>query len=163
MKKKKSFSKIDYYLLLFEEFKDQLTLVLCINILISFVITHFQNLYKTIYFQNHFRYDWLDTSQFEISEYAQLIGYIFLGSFFLHLVTYKANQYWIFFINSSVLVILTLLNWFVFSTHDLMLALRKIYWPILLLFSGQIILIGIWLNEIYQLIKQKLIRNTEHT
>ena len=163
MKQKKSFSKIDYFLLLLEEYKDQMTLVLCVNILFDFIISHLGNEYKTIYFKNNLDTTFINATQFDMSMFLELLGYVFLASFFLHLVTYKANQYWIFLLNSTALVIISNLLYFSFTFDDMLIALKQFHWPLIMCMLGQFLLNCVWLNEIYQLIKRKIISNTAHT
>ena len=163
MKKKKSFSKTDYYLLLFEEYKDQFTLVLCINMIFDFIISHLGHLYKSIYFKNNFDTTFINATQFDMSMFLEVIGYIYLASFFLHLLTYKANKYWIFLLNSTILVIISNLLYLTFTFNDVLLTLKQFHWPLIMCIIGQFLLNCVWMNEMYQLIQQKIISNSEHT
>ena len=163
MSQKKTFSKFNYYLMLFENYKDRLTLVFCLNLMISFIISHLSNFYKSIYFKNNLNTTFINATQFDISMFLEIVGYVYFASFFLHLVTYKANKYCIFLLNSSVLFFISNFLYFSFTINDILFALKKFHWPLIMCILGQTFLNCVWLNEIYQLFKTKNIRLTPRT
>lgn len=54
MKKKKSLSKIDYYLMFIDNFKDQFTIVLSINLVLFFAINQLHQLFPQVFYKHDF-------------------------------------------------------------------------------------------------------------
>lgn len=79
MKNKKSYSKYDYYLMLLDEFKDQFTIVLILNLLVYIVYNQFNIFYSEVYLFSSFKDFFNQLSyQFSLTEFFTILGYIYL-------------------------------------------------------------------------------------
>jgi len=155
MKKKKSFSKVDYILLLLEEYKDQLTLVYCINVAIKYAISHLIVLFPSVYLRfkgTDYAHNYV---QYQFGDFNEQMGYMFVGALILHGISYKQNNKWIFLGISTILFILSNGFYFLFVFEDLFVLLERLFIPFIITLIGQFIFNMIWLNEIYQLIRKK--------
>jgi len=155
MKKKKSFSKVDYALMLFEEYKDQLTLAYGLNVAMKYAITHLIVLFPSVYL----RYKDTDYAhnyvQYQFADFNEQMGYMFVGALILHGISYKQNNKWIFLIISTILLLVSNGFYFLFVFEDLLVLLERLYLPFIVTLIGQFVFNMIWLNEMYQLIRKK--------
>lgn len=156
MKTKKSFSKLDYYLMFIDQFKDQFTLVLLLNLLLFFVANHWSYLVPEVYlFVSHKDIFNLFREQFVPTTFFEVLAYTYLGALFIHLGTYKLNKIWIFRLNALILTIVTTYFWTIPSFQSLIITLEK--WHPFLIFAliGQLFLYIIAGNEFFSLINNK--------
>ena len=147
MKRKKSFSKIDYLLLLLDDFKDQLTVILGFNIAIRVILIAISNLLDDAYLSVSYPNFFSNKTQYSITDIATQSGYIFFGCMLIHFYSYKHNKKWIFIINSSILFVLS--NWMLsmFSFNQMIQLVLDCHWPLILILTGQLFFNLIWLNH----------------
>ena len=141
--------------MLFEEYKDQLTLIYCINVAIKAAINYFADFFPSVYL----RFKGVDYMQnyvqYNFEHFNEQMGYMFVGALILHGISYKQNNKWIFLSISSILFLLSNGFYFLFVFEDLFVLLKQIYVPFIITLFGQLIFNFIYLNEIYQLIRKK--------
>lgn len=155
MKSKKSFSRLDYYLMFIDQFKDQFTLVLSLNLVLFFITNTLSHYSMEVYFFSQHRdiADQLST-QFSLKDFLEYLSYVFLGSFIIHLMTYKLNKIKIFRLNAFVLVLLTSYIWSIISVDSIIMLLKRFNLFFILAMIGQFILYVIVGNEFFQLFKK---------
>ena len=156
MNQKKSFSKITYYWMFIDQFKDQFTFILMFNLLLFFVANHWSHLVSEVYlFVNHKDVFNLFREQFVPTAFFEVLAYTYLGSLFLHLGTYKLNKIWIFRLNALLLIIVSTYFWTIPSLQSLKMVLERMHPYFILAIVGQIALYLIVGNEFFCLIKNK--------
>lgn len=158
MKKKKSFSRIDYYLMFVDQFKDQFTIVLSINLVMFFIINQLYDLYRQVFLQARF-IDQLElfTAQFDLKDFFEYLSFTYLGAFMIHLMSYKLNNLILFRINALLLVLSSSYFWSIISFENVLQLLESFYIFFILAMIGQFILYVIVGNEFFQVFK-KLIK-----
>ncbi|GGF01112.1 hypothetical protein SAMN05443634_105272 [Chishuiella changwenlii] len=157
MKKKKSLSKIDYYLMFIDNFKDQFTIVLSINLVLFFAINQLHQLFPQVFLQARFHdYFELFSYQFDLKEFFEVLSYTYLGSFIIHLMTYKLNKTIIFRLNALLLVIASSYLWSIIAVENIYYLLQHTHLLFILAIIGQFILYGIVGNEFFQFFKKTI-------
>jgi len=157
MKKKKSLSKIDYYLMFIDNFKDQFTIVLSINLVLFFAINQLHQLFPQVFLQARFHdYFELFSYQFDLKEFFEDLSYTYLGSFIIHLMTYKLNKTIIFRLNALLLVIASSYLWAIIAVENIYYLLQHTHLLFILAIIGQFILYGIVGNEFFQFFKKTI-------
>ncbi|WP_333663193.1 hypothetical protein [Chishuiella changwenlii] len=157
MKKKKSLSKIDYYLMFIDNFKDQFTIVLSINLVLFFAINQLHQLFPQVFLQARFHdYFELFSYQFDLKEFFEDLSYTYLGSFIIHLMTYKLNKTIIFRLNALLLVIASSYLWSIIAVENIYYLLQHTHLLFILAIIGQFILYGIVGNEFFQFFKKTI-------
>lgn len=156
MKTKKSLSKVDYYMMFIDQFKDQFTFVLMLNLVLFFVANHWSYLVPEVYlYVSHKDIFNLFREQFVPSAFFEVLAYTYLGSLFIHLGTYKLNKNWIFRLNALLLIVATTYFWTIPSGLSLVMVVEKKHPYFILSIVGQIALYLIAGNEFFSLIKNK--------
>lgn len=156
MKQKKSFSKLDYYLMLLDEFKDQYTLVIVLNFIIIYIAKHFQNAYQSIYVYSRFNDVFQVFSfQFDLEDFFEVLGYIYLASLGVHLGIYKKNKKWLFRLNAALTSLVLLYVWSLIRFDSLISILEKFHPLFILVMIGQLIFFIIAGKELIQLVNFK--------
>lgn len=157
MKKRKSFSKFDYFLMLFEDFKDQFTLVIILNLLLIFVSIQLDFLYNQFYLFSSFKDYFNEFSfQFSLNDFFKILGYIYLFATFVHFGIYKKNVKLLFYINSIILIIVTTYVWSIPTLDSVFLILEKGHIFFILALIAQFVVYMVIGNEFYNLIKKKI-------
>lgn len=156
MKTKKSLSKVDYYMMFIDQFKDQFTLILIFNLMVFFVANHWSYLVPEVYlYVSHKDFFNLFREQFVPSAFFEVLAYTYLGSLFIHLGTYKLNKNWIFRLNALLLIVVTTYFWTIPSKLSLVMVIEKMHSYFILAIVGQFALYLIVGIDFFHLIKNK--------
>lgn len=155
MKNKKSYSKYDYYLMLLDEFKDQFTIVLILNLLVYIVYNQFNIFYSEVYLFSSFKDFFNQLSyQFSLTEFFTILGYIYLFTGFVHFGVYKKNIKWLFLINALLLLIFSTYVWLIPTFDSIITIIKKGNIFFITSISTQIVSYIIVVNEFLQLFKK---------
>ncbi|RLZ11508.1 hypothetical protein [Faecalibacter macacae] len=157
MKKKKTFSRFDYYLMLLDEFKDQFTIVLLFNIAVFFLSNNLDSLYSQTYLYSSFN-DYFDefSVQFILNDFFKILGYIYFFAIFVHFGVYKKNIKWLFRLNAAILVLASTYVWCIPTFNSILLILEKGHLFFILSLFTQFLTYLVVGNEFYQLIKKRI-------
>lgn len=157
MKPKKTFSQLDYYWMLIDQFKDQLTVILVLNLLLFFVANHWSYLVSEVYlYASHKDIFKVFREQFVLNTFFETLAYTYLSALFVHLGTYKLNKMWIFRFNALSLVIVSTYFWTIPSVQSIGLILEKLHPFFIAVMVGQFMLYLIVGNEFFRVIKNKI-------
>ncbi len=140
-----------------DQFKDQFTIVLMLNLLLFFIANHWSYLFpEEFLFVNHKDIFGLFREQFVLNEFFEVLAYTFLGALFIHFGTYKMNKNWIFRSNAMLLIIISTYFWTIPSLQSIEIVLQKSHPYFIAAIIGQILLYLIVGNEFLSLIKNKI-------
>lgn len=157
MKKRDSFSKIDYYLMFLDEFKDQFTVVLLINLLNLIASNYLENFYSQTYLFASFKDYFNELSlQFNINDFFKILGYVYLFAIFVHVAVYKKNIKWIFRFNAIILILTSTYVWSIPTFKSVMLVLENFNLFFIISIVAQFFTYFVVGNEFYQFIKKRI-------
>ena len=140
-----------------DNFKDQFTIVLSINLVLFFAINQLHQLFPQVFLQARFHdYFELFSYQFDLKEFFEDLSYTYLGSFIIHLMTYKLNKTIIFRLNALLLVIASSYLWAIIAVENIYYLLQHTHLLFILAIIGQFILYGIVGNEFFQFFKKTI-------
>ncbi|WP_185655219.1 hypothetical protein [Empedobacter falsenii] len=141
MKSKKSISKFNYYSMFVDQFKDQLTIVLMLNLVLFFIANHWSYFVpEEFLFVSHKDIFGLFREQFVLNEFFEVLAYTFLCALFIHFGTYKMNKIWIFRLNALLLIIVSTYFWTIPSSQSAEIVLQKGHPYFIAAIIGQILL-----------------------
>lgn len=109
---KKKFSKIDYYLMLLEEYRDQLTLVILLNLTSLILVSKLRDYFRSSYLESRF-IDYFDflSSQNSLIDFCEALFYCYIGGLIIHLGASKIKKEWLINLNTVFLFISTSYFW----------------------------------------------------
>ncbi|MGV0924605.1 hypothetical protein [Empedobacter tilapiae] len=155
--KSKKISKLNYYSMFVDQFKDQLTIVLMLNLILFFIANHWSYVVPEVFlFVSHKDIFELFREQFVLNEFLEVLAYTFLGALFIHLGTYKMNKVWIFRLNALLLIIVSTYFWTIPLVQSAVIVLEKGHPFFIAAIIGQILLYLIVGNEFLSFIKNKI-------
>lgn len=159
MKEKKSFSKLDYYLFLLEDYKDRLTLAIVLNLIALFLGSKLNDYFVTVYLESNFQDIFnLLNHQSDLLRFYEALFYSYIISFIIQLAGSKLNKSWIIQLNGWLLFCSSTYYWSNISFDsilDVLEAKNYIFYFVLLF---QILFYIVFFNEIFKkrVIKSKI-------
>lgn len=111
-KKKQNFTKYDEFLFLFDEYRDQLTLVLVLNLIPIILTSKLDDYFRTVYLESRF-HDVFDilSLQNSLVEFCQALFYTYIGAIILHLAGSKIKLSWWYDLITFLLFVLSTYFW----------------------------------------------------
>jgi len=109
---KTKFSKLDYLLFIFDDYRDRLTLIIVLNLFFLFLGSKLNDYFSTIYFETNFKdiFKFL-SHQNELIHLYEALFYCYIIGFILQIVGSKLNKKWIFKLNGWFIFISTMYYW----------------------------------------------------
>lgn len=110
--KKQKFTKYDELLLLFEDYRDQFTLVVVLNLIPIILTSKLDDYFKTIYLESRFQDIFNILSlQNSLVDFCQVLFYTYIGALLLHLAGTKIKVNWWYDLNTILLFIISTYFW----------------------------------------------------
>lgn len=91
-----------------------------------------------------------------MKDFFEALSYTYLGSFIIHLMTYKLNSLIIFRLNALLLVVASSYLWSIIAVENIVYLLEHTHLLFILAMVGQFILYVIVGNEFYQFFKKMI-------
>ena len=127
--KSQKFTKVDEILMMLEEYRDQLTLVIVLNLLPIILTSKLDNYFPTIYLESRFDdfFNFL-SRQNSLIDFCQVLFYTYLIGLIIQLGGAKIKKKWVYVVNTIFLFVATTYFWSILTLDSLLsLVIAKHY------------------------------------
>ena len=151
MKAKQSFSTLDYYLFLLDEYRDRLTLIVSLNLLVLFLGSKFNDYFSTIYLTTNYTdvFGFL-SYQSDMLQFYEALFYCYIIAFIIQLAGAKVNKTWVYALNGWILFLSSSYYWYNLSWESLLDTLKSKNYIFYFALLFQLIFYVIFINQLFK-------------
>lgn len=154
---KKKISLIAYYAILLEEFRDQLTLIIILNLIPIILASKLQNYIPSYYLERKYQDPFqLFTQQFSWVDFCEVLFYIYIGALILHLGATKVKRYELYIFLSFLIACSSTFVWTIPKWNSIFQLLKNGNFIFALMIFFQTLTVVLFGKEIMLVLKKKL-------